>query len=422
MAAFLASRCLVVYFRANVYFYEFPNGFPMKSFVPIIALVVTSLLVPAPASARPPADFKAWGEETMDQIQKDFYIPDRKLYADEWKRDSANNNHNPAFMWGCGVMLPALVAGSRVDPQRYTEQMRSYIKALDVYWTAGNNPAYDVLPGPKSPDRYYDDNGWVCLALVDAYDITQDHQYLERAQATYRFILSGEDDKLGGGIYWHEQDKEERKNTVLKCACHCSAALRLYQATQGSRNYLADAKRLYTWTNAHLQDSDGLYWDNIRLDGKVEHTKWTYNTALMIRANVLLHSVTRDTMYLKEAQRIAKAAEANWVKPDTGAIADGGAFAHLLSEAFLALYSEDNDEHWSAVVVRALTYVHDNVRDQDGRYASPWDQKVIAKLNKVGLLSQASVARAYLMAAAGAGTFPIKDRSLRFADSAMCCA
>ncbi len=347
-------------------------------------------------AARPPADFKAWGEQTLDQIQTDFYIPDRKLYADEWKRDATNNNHNPAFMWGCGVMLPALIAASRVDPQHYTEQMRSYIKALDIYWTAGSNPAYDVLPGPKSPDRYYDDNGWVCIALVDAYDITHNKQYLDRAEATYKFILSGEDDKLGGGIYWHEQDKKS-KNTCSNAPA-IVAALRLYQATQ-SPNYLVDAKRLYLWTNAHLQDADGLYWDNIRLDGKVEQRKWTYNTALMIRANVLLHAISRDTKYLQEAERVAKASEAHWVKPDTGAIADGGAFAHLLSEAFLAVYSEDADEHWSAVVVRALTFVHENVRDPDGRYASPWDQHVTAKQDKVGLLTQASVARAYLMAA-----------------------
>jgi uncharacterized protein YyaL (SSP411 family) len=362
-----------------------------------LAAVAVSAFSAIAAHAQTTADFKSWGEETMDHIRTDYFIPDRKLYADEWKRDGTNN-HNPAFMWGCGVMLPALVAGSRVDPKKYIEQMRSYIQALEIYWAPGNYgvPGYDVLPGPKSPDRYYDDNGWMCLALVDAFDITQNRAYLDKAQATYKFVLSGEDDKLGGGIYWHEQDKKG-KNTCSNAPAIVSA-LRLYQATQ-SPNYLADAKRLYSWTNAHLQDSDGLYWDNVRLDGKVEQTKWTYNTALMLRANVLFHTVTRDTKYLKEAERVARAAEARWIKPDTGAIADGGAFAHLLSEAFLALYTEDNDEHWSALVAKALTFVHDNVRDQDGRYGNAWDQRVTAKLDKVGLLSQASVARAYLMAA-----------------------
>jgi len=370
----------------------------MKSFVSILALLVVLVQLTPPAHAQTSADFKSWGEETLTQIRKDFFIPNRKLYADEWKRDG-QNNHSPAFMWGCGVMLPALVAGSRVDPPIFTEQMRAYIKALEVYWAPGNNgvPGYDVLPGPKPPDRYYDDNGWMCLALVDAYDITQDRTYLEKALAIYKFVLSGEDDKLGGGIYWHEQDKKG-KNTCSNAPAIVSA-LRLYQATH-TPGYLADAKRLYTWTNAHLQDADGLYWDNIRLDGKIEQTKWTYNTALMLRANVLLHAATRDTKYLDEAERIAKSAEARWVKPDTGAIADGGPFAHLLSEAFLALYVEDNVDHWADAVVKALKFVYDNVKDQDGRYGNQWDQRVAANLDKVGLLPQASVARAYLMAAA----------------------
>lgn len=370
---------------------------PAARVIVVLMGCVAAMLAASAAKAQSSAEFKSWGEETLEHIQKDFWIPDRGLYADEWKRDAAGKR-KPAFMWGCGVMLPALVAGAAEDSKHYLASAIAYTRALDIYTAPGTNrvPGYDVLPGPKPPDRYYDDNMWMDIALVDEYDLSRDRVCLQRATLVYKFILTGEDDKLGGGIYWRESDRAS-KNTCSNGPA-VVAALRLYQTT-GMASYLADARRIYAWTNAHLQDSDGLYWDNIKLSGAVEKTKWSYNTALMLRANVMLYSILRDKKYLDEAERLAKAAESRWIRPETGAIAEGGQFAHLLSEAFLALNAEDHDEHWITIVRKALAFVHDKLRDSEGRYGDHWDEPVTSRIDKAGLLSQACVARAYFMAA-----------------------
>ncbi len=119
----------------------------------------------------------------------------------------------------------------------------------------------------------------------------------------------------------------------------------------------------------------------------------------MLRANCLLYAITRDPKYRTEAQRIAHAAEAHWIRPDTGAIADVAPFAHLLSESFLALYDQDRDTHWLDLVRRALTFLHDNGRDANGFYADHWEAATTMPRAKVSLLSQASAARAFLVAA-----------------------
>ena len=257
-----------------------------------------------------------------------------------------------------------------------------------------------MLPVPKPLDRYYDDNEWVVLAMAEAYDVTADPALKVRAEQAMQFVLSGEDKKLGGGIYWREQEKTS-KNTCSNGPA-IAAALRLYQITRRPE-YLVTARRLYIWTNAHLQDTDGLYWDNIKLNGTVEKTKWSYNTALMLRANCLLYQETHEKPYLEEAQRLARAAEAQWVKPETGAIADGGKFAHLLCEAFLYLSDQETDPanvtHWRSLVRRALTFVHDHVRDANGHYGDHWDNAVTEPLNKFSLIDQASAARAFLVCA-----------------------
>ncbi|HLK61436.1 MAG TPA: glycoside hydrolase family 76 protein [Chthonomonadaceae bacterium] len=363
----------------------------------VLTLLAMTLCSARAADAQPTAaDFKTWGMETLDQIEKDFAFPTRGLYADTWKRGQEKPG-GPVFMWGGGVQLSALAVAARLEPKRYSARLRQFITALDGYWTPGDNGigGYDVLPVPKPLDRYYDDNLWVALALIEAFEVTHDTAYRDRAEAVFTFVLSGEDNKLDGGIYWREREKTS-KNTCSNGPA-VALALRLYQVTKKS-SYLDIARRLYAWTNAHLQDTDGLYWDNIRLDGSVEKMKWSYNTALMLRANCLFYAVTHEKKYLDEAERIARASEAHWVKADTGTIADDGAFAHLLSEAFLALHEQDQDPHWAEVVRRALTFVHSHLRDTDGHYSEKWQQQVTDRLDKVSLLSQASVARAFLVA------------------------
>ncbi len=336
-----------------------------------------------------------WGVETLARIQADFWLPGRGLYADEITVDKPAPDR-PAFMWGCGVALTALVAGARADRKTWEDPLRRYVGSLDDYWIEGNDVGgYDVLPHASSLDRYYDDNEWIALALCEVYDLLPEAQYRERAVKTMQFVLSGRDDKLGGGIYWHEQDRTS-KNTCSNGPA-AVAALRLYQITKDPK-YLGIGQSLYDWTRAHLQDADGLYFDNVKLDGKVEKTKWSYNTALMLRAACLLYAITHDAQYLTEAQRVAHAAVAHWAKPDTGAMNDGGPFAHLLCEALLAVYDRDHDRQWLNAVQRALAFVHTSVRAPNGWYGENWATPQTRPLEKVKLLTEAAVARAFLFA------------------------
>ena len=295
-------------------------------------------------------------------------------------------------MWGCGVQLSALAAAARAD-RRYLPRLTRYVAGLKVYWISHDGVGgFNALPSPSPPDRYYDDNAWMVLALLDGYEATRDADLLRLARETHRFVLSGEDARVGGGIYWRENERKS-KNTCVNAPAIVSG-LRLYEFTKRPE-YLDHARRLYEWTNALLQDSDGLYWDNVDLDGRVEKTKWSYNSGLMIRANTLLHRVTRRSISLDEAERIARAAEARWLDAATGGLRDGGRFAHLLCDGFLALHTEDRDPRWRRLVERAVHFVHDEVRDPNGHYANRWDQRCDEAMTKFNLIDQASAARAF---------------------------
>jgi len=374
----------------------------MQRALTVIGFATLSLAVygrcAAQTAAVGPPPLEQWGEETLANIQRDFWRGDLGLYR-ERVGGRRNRRPAPAYMWSAGVQLSALADAARIEPEKHSAALITYADALDRYWQANHNGlgGYDVLPLPKDADRYYDDNAWIVLALVETYDVTREPKYLDRAADTLRFVLSGEDEQLGGGVYWRENERTS-KNTCSNAPA-VVAALRLFQHTQQPQHREA-ARRIYDWTSARLQDGeDGLFWDNVRLDGAVDRRKFTYNSALMIRANCLLYQLDGDNRYLAEAQRIARAAETRWVDSDSGAVRDTGKFAHMLLEAFLAVHRLDRDPRWRAVVERSLVFIHDKLRDANGRYPSRWDRPSLPPPRSYQLIDQASVARAYFVAA-----------------------
>lgn len=365
----------------------------------LICLFLGALTVQGLAMAQTDAnnnDFLQWAQDTQNRIIAEFAIPSTQIYAD--KITVGKPASGSAFMWGCGVLLPSFVGAAKLKPDTYMEYLNDYLNGLKVYWVKYQNfSGFNVLPKPSPPDRYYDDNEWMVIALAGAYEDNHNIQTLRWAEDTFKFVLSGMDDQLGGGIYWHEQ-KKDSKNTCSNAPA-IVGALKLYQITR-RKKYLDIAQQLYTWVNARLQDPSGLYYDNIKLNGTVEKTEWSYNSALMIRANVLFYAVTNQDSYLKEAERIATASEAKWIDSKTGAfIHDGGVFAHLLAESFLSLYNQDKNPHWLQIVQKGLAYLHANCRDANGNYPDSWSNPVTEPLKTVTLINDASVARAYWLVA-----------------------
>lgn len=352
------------------------------------------------------AKYQKWGEETLTVIERDYYIKKKKLYATasaDDPKERRNDDRTVAMMWACGVQLSALTEAAILDPGKYTRTMISYVEAMDIYIQKDELGGYDVWPCPKPKDRYYDDNVWVVIALIKGYEATNRRPLLTRAEAAMKFVLSGEDDKVGGGIYWKEDGRKEGK--IGKHACSTGptivAALELHRINKkfidSKKDYLQTALRLHKWMRETLQDKDGLYWDNIGLNGNIGKAKYSYNSALMIRAECLLYKETGDKAYLEEAQRVAKASLKKWVRDD-GSADDGGRFAHLLMGAFLELYKVDKNPLWLRTCDNMCEFVYKNLKDKNGLYPGSWKNPIKKDdvFTKVDLLDQASVAHAFL--------------------------
>jgi hypothetical protein len=156
---------------------------------------------------------------------------------------------------------------------------------------------------------------------------------------------------------------------------------------------LAKAKQLYAWTKANLQDpEDLLFWDNVSVGGKIEKTKWSYNTALMIRTAAMLSRATGEENYAKEAEAMAAASEKKWLV--NGRIADVGRFGHLLLESWTHVPSDSRKEK----ARQALKRLWEHGRNEKGLFGPRFDRPPSANQKKFELIDQASAARAFFVA------------------------
>ena len=364
---------------------------------------LTLLFLLVPVCALSQADktntLKEWGEEALSMIQSDFLDPHTGLYANQLiqgKRD------RPASLWAGGVQLSALVAAASLDV-KYRIWLENYTLRLRLYWNdRGPVPGYDPCPYPKGIDRYYDDNAWVVLAYLEAYTLLKDDRYLPLAEKTMSYVLSGLDEKCGGGIYWRERDKAS-KNTCSN-APSALACFRLHLATE-ERQYLEKGDEILDWLLETLQDpEDHLMWDHINVKTvEIEKTKWSYNTALTFHTlgvrSQLAKRKTRRQAYWQEAHVMADSALKRWWDPEAKAFRNGLRFDHLLAEAFLKMDLLENTLRYTPHVISALETLHRNAPDKHGHYPGQWAAKTNHPLERVELLDQASAARAYLACA-----------------------
>lgn len=250
-----------------------------------------------------------------------------------------------------GMALKAYVSAYWDDSRAQFRKHKGKDEVLD-FWLAAH--AFDMLldarkvfPSEKLDARvrrYYagfksshddwrrnefnDDLEWWIISLARASIELKDRTYLEDAKAMAAKIIDSEtDDKLGGGVWWRNN---ERKG---KHACSNFPAviglLELYRATKVTR-YRTAAEAIYAWTRQHLVDGEtGQVFDNMSASGHIDRANYTYNNGTFIGAALRLYKLTRKQAYLDDAKLGANyliQKRSNQGVIHGGGQGDGGAF------------------------------------------------------------------------------------------------
>lgn len=354
--------------------------------------------------------------QTLDSLYLNYSVDNSSLLRENYPFDEqhtvtylaseeqANIPNQFSYLWPYSGTFSAVNAlFEATHDKKYKKLLDSRVlPGLEEYFDTQRVPnAYSsyIRTAPAS-DRFYDDNVWLGIDFTDTYQMTQEQKYLDKAQLIWKFIESGTDSILGGGIYWCEQ-KKESKNTCSN-APGSVLALKLFKATNDS-SYFEKGKKLYEWTQRNLQDStDYLYFDNIRLDGKIGKAKFAYNSGQMMQSAALLYQLTKNPIYLKDAQNIAKECF-NYFFTDFTPATNEEAFRMLkkgdiwftavMLRGFIELYRIDKDKTYINAFNKSLSYAWDNARDENGLFNTDLSGK--SKDQKKWLLTQAAMVEMY---------------------------
>lgn len=354
--------------------------------------------------------------QTLDSLYLNYSVDNSSLLRENYPFDEqhtvtylaseeqANIPNQFSYLWPYSGTFSAVNAlFEATHDKKYKKLLDSRVlPGLEEYFDTQRVPnAYSsyIRTAPAS-DRFYDDNVWLGIDFTDTYQMTQEQKYLDKAQLIWKFIESGTDSILGGGIYWCEQ-KKESKNTCSN-APGSVLALKLFKATNDS-SYFEKGKKLYEWTQRNLQDSaDYLYFDNIRLDGKIGKAKFAYNSGQMMQSAALLYQLTKNPIYLKDAQNIAKECF-NYFFTDFTPATNEEAFRMLkkgdiwftavMLRGFIELYQIDKDKTYINAFNKSLSYAWDNARDEKGLFNTDLSGK--SKDEKKWLLTQAAMVEMY---------------------------
>ncbi|MDB5057856.1 MAG: glycoside hydrolase family 76 [Chloroflexi bacterium] len=260
-----------------------------------LTLLCAGTALPAHA-AKLPMSVKDVAVGAMRQLERDFYDPHAGLYR------ATGGLHEPYIaVWPTSQVLSAAIGLARLSrTQENIARVRRIINSLHIYASPQGGYHARIVRSL----RYYDDNNWVALDLLDAYALLHDQSYLSAAKNVFDYLITGWDTQHGGGLIWADGHTDR---PTVSTAPAITIALRLAAVTHQA-TYRTWANRLYAWENSKLSNGHGLYWDHIDgVSGAIDRDIVSYNQGVMIDANIAYAKLTGKQAYLAEARRIATA-------------------------------------------------------------------------------------------------------------------
>jgi len=259
-------------------------------FIPRWILLITILFathVPQPGFAQTAATYHARADQALQSFLLKFWNG-----GQQYLRARYPDNGSLTGYWTYAHGWDALLDGvERTGGQQYEGLIESFY--------LGQNQRGWIV-------SYYDDECWMTLALLRAYDLTNNVTYLNQAKTLFADIQGGWDTTCcgssAGGVWWN------KAHTQKATAANATAALagaRLYLRT-ADVSYLNFAVQVYSyWFTNMVNQSTYQVADHIDTSGVKTFYGFTYNEGMMIGASVELNEATGDAAYLTKGHNIA---------------------------------------------------------------------------------------------------------------------
>lgn len=253
----------------------------------LAALTVFALQMRLPVEAQTPATYHARADQALQSFLLKFWNGGQQYLRNRYPSDGSLTGY-----WTYANGWDAVMDGvERTGGAQYAGFIESlYLGQNSRGWT----------------NDYYDDECWMTLALIRAYDLTTNAVYLNQATALFADVQTGWDTTccgpVAGGIWWN---KAHTQKATAANAGAALAAAKLYQRTTNVA-YLNFAQQVYWfWWSNMVNQSTFQVCDHMDPDGTKVWWRFSYNEGLMIGASVALYEATGSATYLNNAHNIA---------------------------------------------------------------------------------------------------------------------
>lgn len=250
-----------------------------------------------------------------------------------------------------------------IDYYLGTFELVSYTQTKEWWVYAVNRSNAKGTAPVDQKHNVYDDQMWLIRELLEAYKLTEETEYLEKAEYLTEYVLDGWDctrDANGeevGGITWgpgyvskhscsngpmvsplvwlHELYKGKNDEVTHRYIDASDRKTRKTAQVKKSDYYLDFAKKIYAWQQKHLLRSDGVYDDMMggcspgtpQIEN-VDGTNYrrginckdrvgpaiTYNSGSMLSGAADLYRATGDSKYLGDAINLSDASFSYFAK------------------------------------------------------------------------------------------------------------
>ena len=338
----------------------------LRGLLPLALAVIA--LVPAAAGGHGAKHHTA---ADYDAIARRGVVDARRRWWNVRVRWYTDFLHGPggdvATVWGVVHVFDALDALAIAHPtHRWRLAVRRFAAVAEHYWSRNVHPhgAYTAaLAGPHGDGAnyaFYDDNGWLGLAFVDAYRATRNRRYLGDAERALRFI---DEDGWDGerGVLWNQWSSQ---TSMASYASATALAAELYHYTERS-TYRRMAHRYIAWGDRHAR-RHGLYATR-------EHPAISYVEGAMIGAHLAL---CREG-YRRSCAEAERVADASWRRWGAHRRYNAPQFDSVLFRYLVRLADYDHQTRWYDWAARAAGDALRHGREH-GLFLRYWDGTAVA--------------------------------------------
>ncbi len=265
-------------------------------------------------------------------------------------------------IWGDVRMFESVDALEMAAPSRaHRAQVDRFGRASERYWNPYLN-GYAPYPNDRyrGAEAWFDDNGWLGIAFVQAYRATGERRYLHDAQRAFNFVASqGWDTADSGGMWWNT-DHPYHSGEAL--AADSLLGMLLY-GIDNQHFQLDQARTFIDWGNSHDIGFHGLY-----LSGGPGSTVIDYIEAPLIYAQYLLCEATGSQGYCAHAAAQAKSmTEIYGVEYNFAPLYDS-----IFFEWMMAYGKAVGDNHWLELAEMNASAASQHAATSRGLWLGSW--------------------------------------------------